>query len=231
MSNGHREMFIGVFAAVGLLLLVLGAPRLIAGVLLLPYGAAVADVAQAPAAVPDRDLELAALGRSRALDWRETAQSARDLTALRLAQALRAPDDATFDAALEATLTAAERSLSLSPAQPIVWYNLAYARLLRDGPRGTADAPLRQSLLTGSYDPRLLMSRIDLALATWRGLSPATQALVAEQIVTAYVRHPDAVVELAQRRRAAAVVFRALEARAELAARFAIDYGRAVRRN
>ena len=192
------------------ILLSLSVPRTIEVFSMLP-GDPVLDTIQRGVEVPSSDLEDLASSREAALGWIE---SGRAWTDLGLAQ-VRLAERAGLDGGrrlLDESVTSLRRGLALAPANSFAWARLAYAELGRRGPSTTVTEALKMSMLTASYEPRLLFSRLDLCLLVWRRFDEEGRALVAQQIRYAWEMSRPRLARLAQRRNASRIVADALAA-------------------
>jgi hypothetical protein len=184
-------------AAIGLILIGLGTPRLVAAVTAAP-AAASGD----PARRVDRD--------AAALRWRRSGGL---LKQLGLAQGDLADHAASGAGGADDLRRAArqnlEAGLALAPADPAAWAALARLDFGQNDP-DRAPRALALSLLTGPNEPDLLWPRLELALAKWSSLADSDRALMAAQLRQAWGRDPAKLVDLARRNAAGDAVRSAL---------------------
>lgn len=188
----------------GLALAALAAPRLAAAVVDLPARPVIAAL-RAGVPLDTAETALAAESRAAALALVDDGPARAELALL----AARLGDD---------TREALRRALALSPAQGYAWARLARAAALSGAPR--AAAALALAIRTAPHDPRLRPLRISLGLVLWPRLVPSVRALVAADIAGLAAADAAALVAVARRRHASALVRAALASRPGLAAAF-----------
>lgn len=211
-----------VAIAAGALLIGLGAPRLFAGAVAGPFDETVRALGRGETAAADT-LRLALGSRLHATRAVGEGGYYADVAALRFADYRANPEDrALLDAAIDAHRAALDRA----PSQPFVWSRLALALTVRDGYSPAAGQALAMSLDTAPVEPRLLMPRIELALAVWPEMPDALRDAFAGQIQRAMRWSPDALVAATRRYHRLREVREALAADPELRARFSLMYGR-----
>ena len=82
--------------------------------------------------------------------------------------------------------------------------------LILEGPtRSVADA-LEMSMTTGSYEPRLIFSRLEMCFIAWDQFDDEGRDLVAQQVRHAWKESPDSLVKLAKEKRAIQIVLNGL---------------------
>lgn len=168
--------------ALGLALLAMAAPRLVAGLATLPYEDLWNRVAyQRP--VEGAELAAAAQAYGTALEWHDEAYLAADLASLNysLARGLGFSGDGAR-AFLERSVAAARRALAGNPGQPYAWLLLSLGLERLEGPSPASAAALVQSLRRGAWQPRLALPRAGLALRAWPLLDGEARALAAVQV-------------------------------------------------
>ena len=196
--------------AIGVLLLILAVPRLIAAFIVLPTAPILQDVRDGKP-VSREDLERLSVSQIRAagyVDWGQlwTDAALADVTASLLPsipieeklQLLNRADDSL------------RKGLSLAPANTFGWARFAYVRFVLGDRKQAADA-IEMSILTGRYEPRLAPSRLDLAFLVWQSFSEDARDLLAEQVRWQWKKQPDDLLRSAIRRNMAAIVREQLE--------------------
>lgn len=211
-----------IAALAGVTLVALGAPRLFAGAVAGPFDETVRTLGRG--AMPDESqLRLALGSRLHAIDAVGDGQYHADLAALRFAEYTLDPQARErLDVAIDAHRAALERA----PSQPFLWSRLALAQMLRDGYGPPVGAALAMSLETGRVEPRLLMPRIELALAAWPDMTDELRAAFAGQIMLAMRWSPERLAEATRRHHRLGEVRALLAADPALRARFNLLYER-----
>ena len=159
--------------------------------------------------VRNSDLEDLASSREAALGWIESGREWTDLGLAQMRLAERAGPDGGARL-LDESATSLRRGLALAPANSFAWARLAYVELGRGGPSPAVIEALKMSMLTASYEPRLLYSRLDLSLLVWRQFDEEGRALVARQIRYAWELSRPRLARLAQKRNSTRIVADAL---------------------
>ena len=113
-----------------------------------------------------------------------------DAALARILLAERTQDADERETLLDAAGQDLETSLRLNPGNPYAWFRLAYARNLQAGPDRRVAEALRLSLLTGPHEPRLVFTRLPLALAAMEHFDAPTLSLLQRQIRFAWRRAP-----------------------------------------
>lgn len=213
--------------AAGLLLLWFATPRLISGLYQAAHDQTLRDLARPGNAVSALDAARAGESRSEALQWLETGRAWSELGAIRLLQAETTGYRSLWGRAyLLRSIAAHREGLALNPAQPYTWTRLARATLTQEGVTPALNPLLKMAVLTGPYEPRLLVSRLELGLIAWPGLDDAVRALMAEQIRIVARFYPERLARLAKRHYALSIVRDALATDPELSRRFDFVYRR-----
>lgn len=195
----------------GAALLTSAVPRTIAGFSMLP-GDPVLEAIRLGEQVSVSELELLASSRQAGLAWIE---SGRGWTDLGLAQLRRVKNAGTWTAEgqrlLDESASSLRHGLALAPANPFAWARLAYVELVRGGPSKTVVEALKMSMSTGTHEPHLLFSRLNLCLKVWRQFDEEGRALVAQQIRFAEKKSRTKLARLAKKWNASRIVANALE--------------------
>jgi len=185
--------------AIGGLLTWVAIPRFFAGL----YTAAHASTLERLSAGQDvspSSLAMAAQGQKAALVWLASGDLWTSLGAIRLAQAKASKRGSTEWADyLDACILAERSGLALEPAQPYAWTQLTHALLLKNGPSAEIVPYLRMAIETGPFEPKLVLTRVGIALAEWDFLEGEDKALVDEQIKRAAQYYPDRLARVAKR--------------------------------
>lgn len=176
----HPVTVIGLL--LGALVLGLAAPRTIAAFHLLP-GDPVRDAVRAGHTVSTDDLRALISNRNDALGGLSSPRIQGDLGVayLELAKRQGIAGD-TGGRHLNDGLRALEAGLLLSPTDPYAWARLAFVRIKNGGPADDAKTALFLSFLTGPYEKRLTISRIQYAILLWHRLSADERTQIFDQI-------------------------------------------------
>ena len=174
-------------ALLGLALLALGVPRLMAGL-----AEARGDPRILAAPAPPAELHRLAESRRASLAWMRSGEALKTLGAAEAEFAGSGEEAKRADA-----MSDLEKGLALAPADPAGWLRLAELR-------GTSDPgmikALRLSIYTGAREPGLLLRRLDLGLAAWPSLDEELRTLMRDQIRHAASLDRGAVESIARRR-------------------------------
>ncbi len=209
-----------IAALVGLLLVALAVPRVVAAVHLLQAQ----DVAERYIAgdqrLTDPEVDAAARDLGVAVDLGPDPSLAVLLCDLRLWQTYRSTDVERRLALATTARAMADRAVRLAPAHALAWIALAEARhVLSPGDVAVA-SPLSRGLTLGRHDPRRLAKRTDLALRYWQHLDEAGRAAAVPAIRALTQRDTQAMVTLTRDTFALAPVRAALAGDPALARRF-----------
>ncbi|MBT5415400.1 MAG: hypothetical protein HOH66_01565 [Rhodospirillaceae bacterium] len=172
-------------AAVALVLLGQGVPRLIAAAYTAPYDQTLRDLGDArhPRDISPGELSEAAESRRQALAWHDSARTRTEFGAARMMQASRDDYEGTRGRILlDQSIEAHRDALARRPADSHTWTRLARLLLVRDGLTPGIVPYLRMAIRTAPSDPRLIFARLDLAFMAWPMMDNTTRALIAEQI-------------------------------------------------
>jgi hypothetical protein len=174
-----------VAVVLGLILIGMATPRLVAGLLVAPYDGELREMAKGRP-VEGQVLAAAVLAYADALDWHDEANAAGELAGIHyvLARSLGFGSDAGR-LHLERTLAAARRAVAGNPAQPYAWLQIAIALEALEGPSTSSVAALLESMRRAPYQPRLAVLRAGLALRAWTLLDQEARALAALQVLLA----------------------------------------------
>ena len=212
-SVGQWARYASVFLALagGAVLLTSAVPRTIAAFSML-QGDLVLDAIQTGQKVRVSDLEDLVSSREAALSW---IDSGRVWTDLGLAQQRMVRKVGILSAEgrglLDESVTSLRRGLALAPANPYAWARLGFVELIRGGPSMAVIEALKISMLTGTHEPHLMYSRLDLLLRVWPHFDEVGRVLVAQQIRIAWSRSRTKVAKLARKWSASEIVVDALD--------------------
>lgn len=167
---------------IGILLIALGAPRMISAFAKIPSSPVLQKI-QKLQPVETQDLEILVASQRRGLSW---SQSGRKWTDLGLAQMLMAekkdPGDPEGLRLINAAIGSLKTGLAMAPASPFAWMRLAFAETMAAGPSPSALSAFRLGLVMAPYEPRLSIARISLGFALWSELKSADKNLVFQQV-------------------------------------------------
>lgn len=206
----HAVSVIGLVA--GVLVLGLAVPRTIAALQLLP-GDPVLESVRSAKAVSGEELQALIASREDALGWLPSRRIQADLALAHLELAKRQGyGGETGGRHLGESLRALRAGLSLSPADPYAWARLAFVRIKNGGSAAAVKKALFLSFLTGPYEKRLAISRIQYAVWLWDQLDADERSLVLNQISWAdRTGKRRALAQMAKRhRKADAIIFLAV---------------------
>lgn len=207
-------------------LIAMAVPRLAAGIITGPFDETVRQIGRGDE-VTRADLRIARASRISALGWYDLAQFESDLGILNYTLA-RGEERGTelhrklIDSAIAADL----RAIELAPTAAYSWLRLAQAHIERDGAAAANKiAPfLRMSYAMARYDPRVVLTRLDIALLFWNDLPDDLQRETDEQIRLAMKWFPRELVHYTRTRNRLSQVRAALVDEPQTRARFNIMY-------
>lgn len=205
-------------------LIALAVPRLAAGIITAPFDETLREIGRGEK-VTRSDLRFARASRTSALGWYKLSQFEADLGILyyTLARDTERGTDAhrkLIDGAIEADLTA----ISLAPTAAYSWLRLAQAHIERDGRAADISPYLRMSYSMARYDPRVVLTRLDIALLFWNDLPDDLKQQTGEQIRLAMKWFPLDLVRYTRARNRLSEVRAALTGDAQARARFNLMY-------
>jgi hypothetical protein len=181
-----RIAVIGVSLSLGLLLIVLAAPRLYAELVMLP-GNAMLDAIDHGQTITTADLRILQRSRERAPGWTDSGRARLELAAADILLAQReVGGGARYHELMDAALQALGDSLSRAPADPYAWTRLAYARLA-DGETAERVVPiLAMAIEAAPVEATLVFPRLELCLIEWPYFAEANPALFQDQVRLAW---------------------------------------------
>lgn len=170
-------------------------------------------------------LALAAKGHTLALGWMTDGGMWTRLGEIRLAQAKTAgfdtPEGKRF---LELSIKAQKAGLAMRPLQPYAWNQLALASVIKQGVGPELEPLLRMSVESAPFEPKLVLSNVEMGLLAWPKLSEEGRELISKQIVRAALYYPDRLAKVTKRRYGLPVVRKALAGHPDLAKKFLGKY-------
>ncbi len=179
---GRRSLAVGMGAVLATVLLVLSLPRTLAALVTIP-SALVLERLQHQQPVTFADLETVAAAQARGLLFVNDGRLSTDLGLAHLLMAERLPaDEPRVGNDLALAVQALTDGLVVAPGNPYAWARLSYAEARKRGWSPLALSALRLALLTASYEPRLLWSRLRLSLLAWPHMPPEDREIVYQQI-------------------------------------------------
>lgn len=212
-------------AALGLGLIVLAAPRLVAALYAAPATATLAKLDRNDATLTPGELLAARQALRLALVWEDsgTASVARARLALALAaREYRAGGDAL--PFVEETIDAARHGLVRAPAQTRGWLLLSEAMLARTSDPGASAPFLVEAMRASPHELWQAPNRVELGLRAWPWLDAAARQALGEQIRLTAERWPDRLVQIARRTAEPGPIREALAHDAERLRRFDVLY-------
>jgi hypothetical protein len=170
--------------ALGVVLMVMAVPRLVAHLLLLPGNVAVSRVL-AGEILTEQGYDRIFRSREAALRWHELPEARIELGGT-LYYLLQAAGEYEFDteAALMRARQQLERGLAQAPVDTHAWLWLADIRLRLNEPEGAVEA-LRLSQLSSPFEPALGPLRAVVALRLWDRLPEGVRQAAARDAVRA----------------------------------------------
>ena len=197
---------LGLVFILGVVLIVMAVPRLVAGVLGAPADRVVFHLRDG-ARVTDEALAGMVAARRAALSWHETAQGHRDIAAAALHLGHRREDTADYETALQAV----RRSLRMAPIDPHSWARLAHLAMVHERDALMAIKALGASVRAGAYEPTIDPWRVGLMLRLWPVASAAEREIFASQIRQLAEEDQDRLTELRTDPRATSIIDAALK--------------------
>lgn len=190
MRTAWRGATLAAGFALGVLLVALGAPGLVAGILGAPADRVLFHLREGQD-VTDEALMGLVVARRAASAWRDTAADQRDIGAAELLLAHRSADAAGYEDARQAL----DRGLAMAPVDPYSWARLAHVAWLQERYPDSI-AALRASIRTGGHEPTLAPWRVAMMLRLWPAASVEDRTLFLAQIRQLAREDPDSLAEL-----------------------------------
>tara|TARA_R110002110_G_scaffold415612_6_gene652154 strand:+ start:186034 stop:186726 length:693 start_codon:yes stop_codon:yes gene_type:complete len=205
-------------------LIAMAVPRLAAGILTAPFDETVREIARGET-VSRSDLRFARASRLSALDWYAFSRFEADLGILNYTLARMAERGTdTHRKLIEGAIEADLRAISLAPTAAYSWLRLAQAQIERDGRAADISPYLRMSYSMARYDPRVVLTRLDIALLFWNDLPEDLKRDTDEQIRLAMKWFPRELVRYARARNRLSQVRAALSDDPQVRASFNLMY-------
>ncbi|MBI1273564.1 MAG: hypothetical protein GC131_05730 [Alphaproteobacteria bacterium] len=176
------------FVALGLLLSLLSAPAMVAGLMLLD-GDVLRDkmLARANSKLSAADIEQLINNRLAVLTFWKNADLYDDLAQAYMQKAeLAGVMKPEGRKQMADVIRVEEQALRRHPADTFGWARLAYARLIYNGPSALVAEALQKSIETAPHEPELMPSRIALMVALKRYWTPELKNRFHEQIKGAW---------------------------------------------
>lgn len=186
----RQARFVAVAAiAAGIVLLVLGLPRLVAAVIALDPQNVVSRV-HSGGRMPSAELEDAGHQLALAGNWVMDGELAGERSLVLMWAALDAAGPDAYARQMAEAEAGAVAALAAAPVQPGTWARLAWMREVRGDIPG-AVAAFRMSMLSGGFVPAMMKSRVDQGLRLRPHLDQETERLWMRQIRLAWVIAPN----------------------------------------
>jgi hypothetical protein len=186
-------------------MIILALPRLVGAILLLPFDKARSSTTPSLSKrySPDREIS----GRFAVLKWIDDSNVWKDIGSAYINKArtkgIRTKAGKTE---LLRAKNALYESLKRAPANPFSWANLAYVDFLIDRRSKLIEHSLNMSLANGEYEPRLVLSRLGIALMIWDQLSIETKKKFTTQVDLATKISPKRLDRIVERTRSFKIV-------------------------
>ena len=224
--SSNRLIAVLVAFLIALPVIAMATPRLVAGVITGPFDETVREIGRGET-VSRTDLRIARASRISALRWYEPARFESDLGVLNYTIARQQERGSELhrklvEGAIEADLAA----ISLAPTAAYSWLRLAQAHIERDGRAADIAPYLRMSYAMARYDPRVVLTRLDIALLFWNDLPDDVKRDTDDQIRLAMKWFPTDLVRYTRARHRLSQVRAALSVEPEVRARFDLLYVR-----
>lgn len=220
--NRLTAILVAIFIAIPLI--AMAVPRLAAGVITGPFDETVREIGRGNQ-VSKADLRVARASRIAGLEWYGLAQFQSDLGVLNYTLA-RGEDRGTklHDTLINGAIEADLKAISLAPTAAYSWLRLAQAHIERDGRAADIAPYLRMSYAMARYDPRVVLTRLDIALLFWTDLPDDLKQETDEQIRLAMKWFPQDLVRYTRARNRLSQVRAALSADPQARSRFNLMY-------
>ena len=181
-AKKNKKSFAGVFLFfLAAAIVFYGAARTIESVSLAPSEASL-NVIGFGGNVSEEDLQAIIDARTGNFFINDPARAASDFALAKVMLAAQTNDEAQQERFLGEAVTALEKSLSINPSNPYAWFRLAHVRNMLGAEGVEITGALRMSFMTGPHEPRLVFTRIPLALAYFDQFDETTESLFRHQI-------------------------------------------------
>jgi len=211
---------------VGVALLVLGIPRMIAGFQAITSSDVQWALESGRPVAPER-IAAAVAALSDASGWEPSAERDGLRGFLLIRQAEATPPGPEREQLYADALAAMERGVAFGPVQPHAWVSLAVLRERAGNVQG-AVAALRMSMLSGAFEPRLMLWRLRVGVRLRAAIDEETLSLLRRQIRLAWVYASDDVMKLGAESQGGDLIRQSLE---ELSEEEVSNYLQRARRN
>jgi hypothetical protein len=177
-----RYVIISLIFGLGVALLALGAPRLIAAVVMFP-GEPILQKVQNLEPVDEEELKILIVSQQRGLSWIASGRKWMDLglAQLLLAEKKDANDPERLNL-ISSAIKSLRTGLAMAPASPFAWTRLAHAEILKGGASPEALGAFRFGLETAPFEPRLAIARLTLGVSLWDELQEVEKQLIFKQM-------------------------------------------------
>jgi hypothetical protein len=214
----------GTIALVGAVMTFLAVPHFAAGLIQIGGDPTASAIERNLPTTPD-GLDTEIESRDAAIGWYDTPQYHTQIgyaevrNYFRLDTLPTKPLDAE-KAAQQKAIDQFRRGLSLQPADPYAWHQLALMDVLQSGPSARVAGYLRMSVETGPDEPNLVVERLAAAMMAWSKLDLPTRMIFIRQFEDAAAYRTRQLADLALRFGVGDFVRSILTARPDLKARF-----------
>jgi hypothetical protein len=182
----------------GVLLLVLSVPRIIAEILMLPGNRVLAMMhdANRPS---DKELALFIASRQRSLPWSGSARLRTDLGSAHLLQLRNiAGGGPRYQEEMAEGRDMLREGLARAPGNPYAWTKLAYASVLDQAPPSRVVPLLEMAIRTAPFELPLTFARTLLCFVEWDYFPASTRPILNEQLRLAWGQSADEIIRLAR---------------------------------
>jgi len=182
----------------GVLLLVLSVPRIIAEVLMLPGNRVLPMMGDAKRSSA-KELTIFIASRQRSLPWSGSARLRTDLGSAQLLQ-LRdvAGGGPRYQEEMAESLKMLREGLARAPGNPYAWTKLAYASLVDQTPPRRVVPLLEMAIRTAPVELPLTFARLQLCLIEWDYFPASSRPLLNKQLRLAWRQSADEITWLAR---------------------------------
>ncbi len=207
-SKAQPRFYVSLLlAGLAFALFIFSTPALIADFLMLS-GNPIHDALLAGEPVSSEDVVSFIQSRERAALWHPSNAVYDDLAMGMLERVRRSgfPPTPTLTPELEQVIVWQTSALRLSPADTYGWSRLAYVRIITEGLSASAAEALTHSIEAAPYEPRLMITRINMAVLLGDKLAPDMRRQIPQMISAAWKLFPKELVQSAQQGRYAPAV-------------------------
>ncbi len=181
----------------GVTILVLALPRLVAGLIMFPGDHVLLTITHRLPAEPN-DLETLLAARQSSLAWTTSGHPRLELaTAAMLLAEQEVGGGPRYHALMQQAIAALRDGLARGPADPYGWTRLAYAELAENAPARQIIPDLTMAIETAPVAPDLTFPRLELCLLEWPYFAHADPILFEQQVRIAWHQSNQRLVNLA----------------------------------